>query len=30
MNAGNNLIKLEINTDNKTLCGRVFFTFCVS
>lgn len=30
MNAGNNLIKFEINRDNKSLCGRVFFfPFCV-
>lgn len=25
MNAGNNLIKFEINTDNKSLHGRVGF-----
>jgi len=29
MNAGNKLIKFEINIDNKSLCGRDFFTFCV-
>lgn len=27
MNAGNNLITFEINTDNKSLCGRFFFFF---